>query len=127
MLISYGLIAALKSDDEDEEEIGKIYYKTLDGISDHTKRKYFVIPTGVKNSKGNYEYIKIKKTQNLTPIFTLTEHYVNNSIREQLGLEKESEEKLKNNIYDAISDDIDPTGFFNPNLYTGGEPLKKVR
>lgn len=125
MLISYGLIAALKSDDEDEEEIGKIYYKTLDGISDHTKRKYFVIPTGVKNSKGNYEYIKIKKTQNLTPIFTLTEHYVNNSIREQLGLEKESEEKLKNNIYDAISDDIDPTGLFNPNIYTGGEPVKK--
>ena len=126
MLISYGLIALLKSDDEDEEEIGKIYYKTLDGISDHTKRKYFVIPTGVKNNKGNYEYFKIKKTQNLTPIFTLTEHYVNNFIKEQLGLEKESEEKLKNNIYDAISDDIDPTGLFNPNLYTGGEWLKKL-
>ena len=116
-----GMIAMFGGDDEDEEKtVGEIFIETIDGISDYNKRKYICIPTGQKDDKGNYTYIKIKKTQNLTPLFLISEYHTNNLIRYLIGQELEPPSVLKTQLYDAVGDDIDPTGFMNPNQYKDG-------
>ena len=118
--IALGLITALKSDDDEDKTAGQIYYETLDNISTYTKKKYFVIPNGVKDKNGNYGYIKIAKTQNLTPFFLTAEYYMNKVGREIVGVEPEDEELFLKNLVETITDDVDPTGAFNPYNYAGG-------
>lgn len=117
---SLALISALRGDDDEDKTSGQIYYETLDNISPYTKKKYFVIPTGVKDEKGNYGYIKIAKTQNLTPFFLTAEYYINKVGREIAGVEPEDEKVFLKNLAETVADDVDPTGSFNPNNFKGG-------
>lgn len=117
---SLALISALRGDDDEDKTLGQIYYETLDNTSSYTKKKYFVIPTGVKDEKGNYGYIKIAKTQNLTPFFHIAEYYINKVGREIAGVEPEDEKAFLKNLAETVANDIDPTGLSNPNNFKGG-------
>jgi len=66
------IINAFK-DDDDENSVDEIYRLTKQRVSPHTKKMYFVIPTGRRDEQGNYEYLKIAKNHSLIPFFMMTE------------------------------------------------------
>lgn len=101
--LSLMLIAAMK-DDDDERSVHEIYVDALDGVSHYQKQKYMTIFTGTKDKKGQYEFVKIAKSQELTPVVAVTDNIINNMIRRMAGKEERSAKKITKDALSAFND-----------------------
>jgi hypothetical protein len=105
------LIAALRGDDDDRKA-GDIWVDTMERVSEYEKRTNVIIPTGIKDDKGNYTYIRISKTQQARPIFVVGDFFVENMARELSGKKPLSYDLLTDRLTESIFNDylpIDPS------------------
>ena len=106
------LIAALRGDDDDDRKAGDIWVDTMERVSEYEKRTNVIIPTGIKDDKGNYTYIRISKTQQARPIFVVGDFFVENMARELSGKKPLSYDLLDDRLTESIFNDylpIDPS------------------
>lgn len=91
--ISLALISAMKADDDDKS-VYDIYLYAMEGVSKYQKNKYMNIVTGVKDSEGQYQIIKIAKAQELSPVMSVTDDIYHNLIRNIAGKEKKTADRI---------------------------------
>lgn len=97
--LSLALIGLLGDDDEPAE---KVYSETMDNVSEFEKERYFIIPTGKKDKDGNREYYRIAKTQAMTPLFAISDHYTENLIRRLSGQEEATDFFMRRRAANAL-------------------------
>jgi len=107
-------LALFSSFGDDEEDPKKELAEAYEMVSDYTKRKYFVIMTPKKDKEGNYMYIKIKKTQNLTPLFATADFYIENELRKVAGKPPLPDSKRERRVSDAVANDVSPIDYRSP-------------
>jgi hypothetical protein len=89
---SLALFMLSGDDDEPEEDKGKSsgrkYAEFMDGVSEETKAKYFIIPTKKRDKEGNRVFYKVAKEHFLMPYFSLTEGIYENRIRKENNMKE---------------------------------------
>lgn len=111
-MATYGVSAALFAFyGDDEEDPLEEMLSAYDKVSDYNKRRYFIVMTPFKDENGDYTYYKVKKTQTLTPIFSVSDHFVENEIREIAGVTKKASSDMYKNVVESLNNDIDPINF----------------
>lgn len=64
-------------DDEDEEiknmTPAEVYFATLKDVSEYDLMNYYIIPLGVKDGQGRWQYERIAKQQTLSPVINAAE------------------------------------------------------
>lgn len=108
------IISSIK--DEDDEEIAKmsneeIYFETLKAVSPYDLRNYYIYPLGKKDAKGNWRYVRIAKSQTLSPFLNMAEHYVRDFYAKQAGIEYKQD--LGKEMYETVNLNILPVSL-NP-------------
>ena len=87
---AFAAIAAFR-DDEDEEvnkmTTAEIYFETLRLVSDYDLDNYFIVPLGTRDDKGNWKYLRVAKSQALTPFINSTEYMVRKKLAEEYEIE----------------------------------------
>jgi hypothetical protein len=64
------------------------YAEFMDGVSEETKAKYFIIPTKKRDKEGNRVFYKVAKEHFLMPYFSLTEGIYENRIRKENNMKE---------------------------------------
>lgn len=108
-MMSTGAIALLRDrDDEETKEMtsAEIYFETLKGVGQYDMNNYFIIPTGRKDSRGEWEYARIAKAQQLTPFLTMTEAMMRESLAKAAGVKYDG--KMIENLKFAFEHNISP-------------------
>ncbi|GEM_PF-5461597 len=96
----------LKDDDEDKKLSSiELYLKFYKGVSDYDKDSYFNIPIG-KNDKGEFDYFRIAKSQDLTPFFSLTEGAIIALMKNQVG--DTSDTEISQHVWKTMSRNWSP-------------------
>ena len=87
---SIAAIAAFRDDDDEEiknKKTSEIYFETISAVSQYDLDNYFIIPLGIKDDRANWKYLRIAKSQALTPYLNASEHYIRKAIAEQSNIE----------------------------------------
>jgi len=102
------MLIGLNKDDDDERSVHEIYIDAIDGISQYQKSKYMTIVTGKKNEDGQYQFIKIAKAQELTPVMMLTDNIYNNMIRSFADKPKRSASLIVSDVVKTFNSNLAP-------------------
>lgn len=108
-MLSTGAIALFRDrDDEESAEMtsAEIYFETLKGVGQYDMNNYFIIPTGRKDARGEWEYARIAKAQQLTPFLTMTEAIMRESLAKAAGVKYDG--KMVENLKFAFEHNISP-------------------
>jgi hypothetical protein len=105
--IALAMFMLAGDDDEPEEEAGKPveikYIEFMQGISEETRSKYYLIPTKNRDEKGNRIAYKIAKDQFMIPYTNFVETLIENRIRVRSGKYKEiGWDKMGSRLYKDI-------------------------
>jgi hypothetical protein len=73
---------------------------------------------GTKDDKGQWEYVKIAKEHQMTPLFTFTEYIIRNGIRKAHGMQPLSNEQMIDDIKFAFKKNNLPVDIDNPAMGT---------
>lgn len=111
MTFSFNMIGIGK--DMEDEEIAnmtdqEIYFETLKAVSPYDLRNYYIIPKGVKDAKGNWEYIRIAKAQALSPFINASEHFLRKFYSEAHGIEYKQD--FGKELWETVNLNILPIG-----------------
>lgn len=88
-----GAMAAIARfrDDEDEEVKGmsnnEIYFETLRGVSPYDLNNYFIVPLGSRDADGNWNYLRVAKSQAITPALNAAEHFIRKQMASVDGIQ----------------------------------------
>lgn len=71
--MSLGLISVVR--DDEDEEVKKmdnldIYFETMMGVSDYDIMNYYIVPTGDRDERGEWGYLRVAKAQAMTPVLS---------------------------------------------------------
>jgi len=106
--IALAMFLLAGDDDEPEEEKGKTverkYLDFMQGVSEETKSKYYLIPTKKRDEDGNRIAYKIAKDQMLIPYMNLVKSLIENQIRTRAGYKETSWDKIGTRLYKDILD-----------------------
>tara|TARA_R110000737_G_C14624761_1_gene494593 strand:+ start:17583 stop:22085 length:4503 start_codon:yes stop_codon:yes gene_type:complete len=115
--------------DMEDESIAKmtdqeIYFETLKGVSPYDLRNYYIIPQGVKDSKGKWMYYRIAKAQSLSPFINTSEHFLRKFYSEahQIEYKQDWGKELKETVYSnvlPVAPTFESTAFRNPFVSAG--------
>jgi hypothetical protein len=105
--ISISMFAAFNDDDEMTPTEKYLYAKK--GVSRYDQTNYFIIFTGKKTEKGEFEYIRIAKPQQITPFFSMTDGIITSFIKKKIG--DESSTDAIDNVMFALEKNISPVDF----------------
>ena len=122
---SYALIAAYK-DDEDERTVTEIYLDNKELMSKHHKKSSYTIDLGIKNEKGMPRYLKIAKEHQMMPFSIISEHYVDNYLRRQIGRKEVDDSVLYDNFKDAFFGSAIPIDPRSPESFFAKNPLLRA-
>lgn len=115
---SLALISALRGDDDEDKKAGEIFLETMEGVSPYVKRAYFVIPTGTKDDKGEWQYIRVAKTPQFIPFASLAEGFMQRWLASEMGRKPQG--------VDVIMDEA-LEGFLNHTLPIDPRPSKSIK
>lgn len=90
MAAAMGAIAYFRNDDDEETKgmsNAEIYFETLRGVSQYDLNNYFIVPIGKRDENGNWRYLRMAKSQALTPNLNAAEFFVRKALAEQAGIE----------------------------------------
>ena len=124
--ISLMLIAANKDDDDDEKTVYEIYLDAMSGISKYQKSKYMNIVTGIKDEDGEYMIIKIAKAQELSPVISVTDNIVENSVRKMAGKELKSNSDIARDALFSLKSNVLPIDVTSPSATVVRNPMIKA-
>ena len=104
--IAFAMFMLAGDDDEPEEEQGKTverkYVEFMQGVSEETRSKYYLIPTKNRDEDGNRIANKIAKDQFLIPYTNIVETLIENRIRSRAGFKEVSYDKISHRLYKDI-------------------------
>jgi N12 class adenine-specific DNA methylase len=104
--IALAMFMLAGDDDEPEEEKGKTverkYVEFMQGVSEETRSKYYLIPTKQRDENGNRIANKIAKDQLLIPYTNIVETLIENKIRTRAGFKEVSGDKIRQRLYKDI-------------------------
>lgn len=125
-IIGIGMVAMSKiRDDEDDDESTTLkYLDFLETLSPYQKANFFNIPTGYDKEKKTYTMLSIAKSQGLTPMFTLTEDLIENTMRASENKKQKDWTTIYKNVGFAFNNNVDPTGFSG--IFTSGEGVRDI-
>lgn len=123
--ISLMLIAANK-DDDDEKTVHEIYLDAISGISKYQKSKYMNIVTGMKDEDGQYMIIKIAKAQELSPVISVTDNILENSVRKMAGKELKSNSDIAREALFSLKSNVLPIDVTSPSATVVRNPMIKA-
>jgi hypothetical protein len=123
--ISLMLIAANK-DDDDEKTVHEIYLDAMAGISKYQKSKYMNIVTGMKDEDGQYMIIKIAKAQELSPVISVTDNILENSVRKMAGKELKSNSDIAREALFSLKSNVLPIDVTSPSATVVRNPMIKA-
>jgi len=123
--ISLMLIAANK-DDDDEKTVHEIYLDAMSGISKYQKSKYMNIVTGMKDEDGEYMIIKIAKAQELSPVISVTDNILENSVRKMAGKELKSNSDIAREALFTLKSNVLPIDVTSPSATVVRNPMIKA-
>jgi hypothetical protein len=115
---SLALISALRGEDDEDKKVGEIFLETMEGVSPYVKRAYFVIPTGTKDDKGEWQYIRVAKTPQFIPFASLAEGSMQRWLASEMGRKPQD--------VDVIMDEV-AEGFLNHSLPIDPRPSKSIK
>jgi hypothetical protein len=119
------LIAANK-DDDDEKTVHEIYLDAMAGISKYQKSKYMNIVTGMKDEDGEYMIIKIAKAQELSPVISVTDNIVENSMRSMIGKQLKSNSDITRDALFSLKSNVLPIDVTSPSATIVRNPMIKA-
>lgn len=105
------LISALRDPEDDEDKnlsAAEIYLKAQQGISKYQRIQYMNIVTGNKNEDGQYQILKIAKTQPMAPLLSLTDNVTNHVAATMAGVDKKDTFVSYSEIGMAINNNLAP-------------------
>lgn len=105
------LISLLRdSEDEEDKELTavQIYLKAQQGLSAYQRIQYMNIVTGVKDEDGEYQVLKIAKTQPMAPLLSLTDNVTNHLAATMAGVDKKDTSVSYSEIGTAINNNLAP-------------------
>jgi hypothetical protein len=104
--IALAMFMLAGDDDEPEEEKGKTverkYIEFMQGVSEETRSKYYLIPTKQRDEKGNRIAYKIAKDQFLIPYTNIVETLIENKIRTRSGFKEVPGNKISKRLMKDI-------------------------
>jgi N12 class adenine-specific DNA methylase len=104
--ITLAMMLLAGDDDEPEEEAGKTterkYVEFMQGVSEETRSKYYLIPTKKRDENGNRIAYKIAKDQFLIPYTNIVETLIENKIRTRAGYKEIPSEKISKRLMKDI-------------------------
>lgn len=103
------LFIGLGKDDDDERSPTEIYLDNLEKVSPYDRRNNFIIFTGLNDEEGNPQYVKIAKSQQITPFTEAAEHFTINALKRQFG--KKEDNDLLDKMMTIANDNISPVQF----------------
>lgn len=112
MTAAFSLIGANRDEqDEEAKNMSKeeIYFETLKGVSPYDLRNYYIFPTGVKNSQGEWGYYRVAKAQSLSPFINTAEHYLRKFYAEKEGIEYKQD--LAKELSETVNQNVMPIGY----------------
>jgi hypothetical protein len=85
-------LSALRSDDDEDKDLSdtELYIKFKNGVSQYERSNYMLIPTGQRTDKGEFKYIRIAKSQSLSPFLSLAEGLQMDMMKKMVGDKSES-------------------------------------
>lgn len=113
-------------DDDDERSPWEFYLDAIEGISSYQSSQYMNIVTGKVDENGDYEVIKIAKTQQITPLLTLTDNITNNLIRRYAGREEKDMDLIYEDVVWSFKTNIVPIDVGNPQGVLTASPMSKA-
>ncbi|MDR6548535.1 hypothetical protein J2810_004625 [Chryseobacterium rhizosphaerae] len=127
-IIGLSMVALAKirpaDDDEKDETITSKYLDFLETLSPYQKANFFNIPTGYNKEERTYKMVSIAKSQGLTPMFTLTEDLIENTLRSSENKKTKDWKTIYSNVGFAFTNNVDPSGLSG--IFTQGEGLKGI-
>lgn len=124
--ISLALISAMKSDDDEDKTASEIYLHAMSGISKYQKSKYMNIVTGVKDDEGEYQVLKIAKSQELSPVISVTDDIYANLLRKIAGKEKKSAGSITQDALFTLNSNVMPIDVTSPAGLITRTPMVKA-
>ncbi|MCP1996646.1 LPD38 domain-containing protein [Flavobacterium sp. HSC-61S13] len=107
--VSLALLSGTGSEDEKDMTSSELYNKAIKGVSKYDRINYFIVFNGNRNDKGEFQYFRIAKAQQLTPFFSLTENIMRDYMKASAG-----DKSRSNTIRDigfALEKNISPVEF----------------
>ena len=124
--ISLMLIAANKDDEDKDKTVYEIYLDAIAGISKYQKSKYMNIVTGLKDEDGQYMIIKIAKAQELSPVISVTDNILENSVRKMAGKELKSNSDIARDALFSLKSNVLPIDVTSPSATVVRNPMIKA-
>ena len=121
------MLIGMNKDDEDEDKSAyDVYIDAIDGISPYQKSRYMTIITGEKNEEGQYKYLKVAKSQELTPFMSVTDNIYQNMIRSLAGREKRSAALIASDAAFVFRSNVLPVDVTSPSGFFTRNPMLKA-
>ena len=120
------MMIGLNKDDDDERTAYQIYVDAIDGVSPYQKSRYMTIFTGEKNEEGQYRYVKVAKSQELTPFMSITDNIYQNMIRSLAGREKRSASLIASDAAFVFRSNVLPVDVTSPSGFITRNPVIKA-
>ncbi|MGK6342836.1 hypothetical protein ACMGDK_11390 [Chryseobacterium sp. DT-3] len=122
--LSMVALSKIRDDEDDKESTTAKYLDFRESLSPYQKANFFNIPTGYNKDSKTYTMVSVAKSQGLTPMFTLTEDLIENTMRSSVGKKEKDWKTIYSNVGFAFTNNVDPTAFSG--IFTNGEGLKDV-